>query len=493
MQNEYIFKQPDAEWQPLLQSSLWVNPLNEAQLRHIAETLGHCLQQRHAANSLYGQWSEDNVFVQNDSCYLLDQEPFAPSPLMAFELLADDEAAWPVTSAVDVYGLGMLLRQLMCKESLPLASERWLNPLAPLRGRDDLAHISPRFRRAVDLATELNPHERMSSIDEFLLYVGIAAPVAKISDVTETATHVASVPVAASTPVQPVPSPVAPLGAESIAHESVQPIEVETVSPSGTVAAAAMPVAAPTRTNKWLYAVCAALVAVIVALLFQLGNNDEASREAPQLAAQPSENPQLEPSLAATEQSSLPVDQMPADMPEHDGTEAVISSESDSNHIALDLNDANAQDTAEVDALIASLREPDPLAMTPVDDAEQLEGPVEESSENSEAAIDNSALTPPDEPEPAVDAPEPAPRQVANTQPAATQQATTNTVAVQLSIFPWGDVYVNNRRQGASPPLKSLNLRPGRYQIQVRNGELPPYNTTLEVSEGSELTIRHRF
>lgn len=482
MQNEYIFKQPDAEWQPLLQSSLWVNPLNEAQLRHIAETLGHCLQQRHAANSLYGQWSEDNVFVQNDSCYLLDQEPFAPSPLMAFELLADDEAAWPVTSAVDVYGLGMLLRQLMCKESLPLASERWLNPLAPLRGRDDLAHISPRFRRAVDLATELNPHERMSSIDEFLLYVGIAA------------TQATPVPVAASTPVQPV-SPAAPLGAEPITNESVQPFEAEAVSPSGTAAAAAMPAAAPTRTNKWLYAVCAALVAVIVALLFQLGNNDGPSREAPQLAAHSSPNPQLEPSLAATEQSSLAVDQTPAAMPEHDGTEAVTSSEPDGNQVELAVMgaDDNAQATAEVDALIASLREPDLLAMTPVDDTEQLEGPMEEPSEGSEAAIDSAALTPPDEPEAAVDTPEPAPRQVANTQPAATQQATTNTVAVQLSIFPWGDVYVNNRRQGASPPLKSLNLRPGRYQIQVRNGELPPYNTTLEVSEGSELTIRHRF
>ena len=95
----------------------------------------------------------------------------------------------------------------------------------------------------------------------------------------------------------------------------------------------------------------------------------------------------------------------------------------------------------------------------------------------------------PEEPAETVQAVPTAPRSAS--EPSANEARAT--VEVQLAIFPWGDVYVNNQRRGASPPLKTLSLRPGTYQIQVRNGNLPPYTTSLEVTEESELTIRHRF
>ncbi len=67
------------------------------------------------------------------------------------------------------------------------------------------------------------------------------------------------------------------------------------------------------------------------------------------------------------------------------------------------------------------------------------------------------------------------------------------TVPVRLAILPWGDVYVNGRRYGASPPLKELKLKPGKYRVQVRNGDLPPYNTSIDLKADSSVTIRHKF
>ncbi|WP_460426068.1 serine/threonine protein kinase [Azotobacter armeniacus] len=69
-------------------------------------------------------------------------------------------------------------------------------------------------------------------------------------------------------------------------------------------------------------------------------------------------------------------------------------------------------------------------------------------------------------------------------------------VLVRLHIVPWGEVYVAGRKRGVSPPLKTLSLVPGSYNIEVRNGELPPYRTRLVVapgSSGNNITISHHF
>ena len=64
---------------------------------------------------------------------------------------------------------------------------------------------------------------------------------------------------------------------------------------------------------------------------------------------------------------------------------------------------------------------------------------------------------------------------------------------VSLRIDPWGDVFVNGRAIGASPPLKQHKLAPGKYKIEVKNGTFTPYVTNIEVKAKDEVAVKYRF
>jgi len=72
--------------------------------------------------------------------------------------------------------------------------------------------------------------------------------------------------------------------------------------------------------------------------------------------------------------------------------------------------------------------------------------------------------------------------------PAPPREATLNIVAL-----PWAEVFVDGTRQGVSPPLRSIPLRPGRHRVELRNGSFPAYIETVELKPGTELSITHRF
>ena len=94
--------------------------------------------------------------------------------------------------------------------------------------------------------------------------------------------------------------------------------------------------------------------------------------------------------------------------------------------------------------------------------------------------LDNSAF----QAEPAVPAQpqeEPKPRPIATP------------VTVRLDIRPWGEVWVNGVARGISPPVKELRLIPGKYQVVLRNADLPPYRGTLEIKAGKPAVISHVF
>ncbi len=66
-------------------------------------------------------------------------------------------------------------------------------------------------------------------------------------------------------------------------------------------------------------------------------------------------------------------------------------------------------------------------------------------------------------------------------------------VTVALDIAPWGEVWIDGKHRGVTPPLKTLRLAPGRYAVEVRNATLPPYRTTLTVRAGRPTVITHTF
>ena len=64
---------------------------------------------------------------------------------------------------------------------------------------------------------------------------------------------------------------------------------------------------------------------------------------------------------------------------------------------------------------------------------------------------------------------------------------------VVFAIQPWGEVYVNGKASGVSPPVKSLKLAPGKYRIEIRNTTFAAHVENVDVKARDELTIRHRF
>ncbi|HEX4944444.1 MAG TPA: PEGA domain-containing protein, partial [Usitatibacteraceae bacterium] len=62
-----------------------------------------------------------------------------------------------------------------------------------------------------------------------------------------------------------------------------------------------------------------------------------------------------------------------------------------------------------------------------------------------------------------------------------------------FSIQPWGEVYVNGKQSGVSPPVKSIKLAPGKYKVEIRNTTFAEHVENIEVKSRDELTIRHRF
>jgi serine/threonine-protein kinase len=64
---------------------------------------------------------------------------------------------------------------------------------------------------------------------------------------------------------------------------------------------------------------------------------------------------------------------------------------------------------------------------------------------------------------------------------------------VDLAISPWGEVYVDGKKRGVSPPLNEVGLAPGRHEIEIRNGTFPVYRQRVQVKPGERVKIRHKF
>ena len=85
-------------------------------------------------------------------------------------------------------------------------------------------------------------------------------------------------------------------------------------------------------------------------------------------------------------------------------------------------------------------------------------------------------------------APRPSEAEVAAAVPTPPRDATLNIVAL-----PWAEVFVDGTRQGVSPPLRAIPLRPGKHRVELRNGSFPAHVQTVELKPGTELSITHRF
>jgi serine/threonine protein kinase len=64
---------------------------------------------------------------------------------------------------------------------------------------------------------------------------------------------------------------------------------------------------------------------------------------------------------------------------------------------------------------------------------------------------------------------------------------------IMFAIAPWGEVHVDGKRVGVSPPLATLQLNAGKHKVEVRNQASAPYRVTVDLKPGQSLKIRHKF
>jgi serine/threonine-protein kinase len=133
---------------------------------------------------------------------------------------------------------------------------------------------------------------------------------------------------------------------------------------------------------------------------------------------------------------------------------------------------------------------PGPPAPPPEADVEKPPEPAPKPKAPARAA-----KKPPAPPPAPIVAPPPAPAPVevaaAPPQPAAPPPPQTGRVV--LAISPWGEVYVDGKLRGTTPPLAEVELPPGRHRIEIRNSAQLPYHTFVELQAGDTQRIGHSF
>jgi len=67
------------------------------------------------------------------------------------------------------------------------------------------------------------------------------------------------------------------------------------------------------------------------------------------------------------------------------------------------------------------------------------------------------------------------------------------TGVLRIAVSPWGQIEIDGKPAGTSPPLTELNLAEGSHQIVIRNSDLPPYSTSVSVTAGQTATLKYKF
>jgi class 3 adenylate cyclase len=64
---------------------------------------------------------------------------------------------------------------------------------------------------------------------------------------------------------------------------------------------------------------------------------------------------------------------------------------------------------------------------------------------------------------------------------------------LEIVAAPWGEVLVDGKNRGRSPPLLVLEVPPGAHTVEIRNSTFPAHVARVEVKPGEAVKIQHRF
>jgi hypothetical protein len=64
---------------------------------------------------------------------------------------------------------------------------------------------------------------------------------------------------------------------------------------------------------------------------------------------------------------------------------------------------------------------------------------------------------------------------------------------IVVAAKPWGEVFVDGRSHGISPPVQILVLPAGPHKVEIRNPSFSPHVERVVVKPGQPVQILHRF
>jgi hypothetical protein len=67
------------------------------------------------------------------------------------------------------------------------------------------------------------------------------------------------------------------------------------------------------------------------------------------------------------------------------------------------------------------------------------------------------------------------------------------TATLIIAVSPQGELFIDGKHHGTTPPITTLDLEPGMHRIEIRSGSRKPYLTYMTVEAGDERRIRHDF
>ena len=64
---------------------------------------------------------------------------------------------------------------------------------------------------------------------------------------------------------------------------------------------------------------------------------------------------------------------------------------------------------------------------------------------------------------------------------------------LEIAVAPWGDVLINGKKRGRTPPLLVIDVPAGAHTVEIRNATSPAHTARVEVKPGETVRIQHRF
>lgn len=499
---------------------------NEDELMAFLDPLMQGLKQLHEASCFHRDIATDNILMlESGEPVLLDfgaarsilvgeaehstvilKPGFAP-----VEQYSNDRQLAPQGAWTDLYALCAVAYQLITGDMPVMSVARIMrDPLVPLSTRAP-AGFSAEVLQAIDCGMKVDPASRPQSVDELSALLHASAEAARDGIAPDLAAPLARA--AAEAPPAASPDPLAPVRAEASATAQGR-------APSPNAAAReddvpppsrARPTSVPRRRSAWrhVFGAAGAIGALAAAVLIYQSMNSEpisldngvaiaaTDQHAMPFGIQPAPGA-ADADVARSADSPFTVD--PASVPTHEvptHDEAATPGSAVEHGLASPVAPAVEQGPGVGPATVGPATVSAAAQTTATQAAGTAEAPpagkVVDGGVVARGEVRQVAPQDTEEPAGATSVPTIPAGEGAGTEATDAARQAPDHGVVEVTVAPWGNVYLNGQLVGVAPPRVQIEAGLGANEVVISNETHPPRTVSLFVEPGKTYRIRHDF